>query len=192
MWGFVICIVAICLFLVLLLNVLLRILYLQIWELLQLQVYCCYSLLQSFLFVNCIFAKCAFVICIFEKLASISFFYWSILCFFIGPESDHCLPLSLTNSLTHWLTNSCLVNMIDVTLRCEYANSKLVEVVTVADADAEDDVGNSLLQIWELTFGSKAKFLYRLWAQALVKIFKLRFRQDLKLQFVQHFAADIL
>ena len=82
MWGFVICIVAICLFLVLLLNVLLRILYLQIWELLQLQVYCCYSLLQSFLFVNCIFAKCAFVICIFEKLASISFFYWSILWFF--------------------------------------------------------------------------------------------------------------
>ena len=27
---------------------------------------------------------------------------------FIGPESDHFLPLSLTNSLTHWLTNSLL------------------------------------------------------------------------------------
>ena len=24
--------------------------------------------------------------------------------FFIGPESDHCLPLSLTDSLTDWLT----------------------------------------------------------------------------------------
>ena len=28
---------------------------------------------------------------------------------------------------------------------CEDANSKLVEVVTVADVDAEDHVGNSLL-----------------------------------------------
>ena len=38
---------------------------------------------------------------------------------------------------------------------------KLVEVVTVADVD-KDHVGNSLLQIWELTFGSKAKHLFRL------------------------------
>ena len=52
---------------------------------------------------------------------------------------------------------SCLVNLIGVTLRCEDANSKLVEVVTAADVDAEDNVGNSLLQIWELTFGPKAK-----------------------------------
>ena len=47
-----------------------------------------------------------------------------------------------------------------MTLACEDANSKLVEVVTVADVDAEDLVGNSLL-IWEL-------------------------------EFVQHFAADVL
>ena len=40
-----------------------------------------------------------------------------------------------------------------MTLACEDANSKLVEVVTVADVDGEDHVGNSLLQIWELTFG---------------------------------------
>ena len=59
------------------------------------------------------------------------------LCFiFIGPESDHCLPLSLTDWLTDWLTHSCLVNFIDVTLACEDANSKLVEVVTIADVDA--------------------------------------------------------
>ena len=45
-------------------------------------------------------------------------------------------------------------------LACEDANSKLVEVVTVADA--EDHVGNSLIQIWELTFGPKAKLLFRL------------------------------
>ena len=41
-----------------------------------------------------------------------------------------------------------------MTLACKNANSKLVEVVTVADADDENRVGNSLLQIW--TFGPKA------------------------------------
>ena len=49
-----------------------------------------------------------------------------------------------------------------MTLACEDANSKLVEVVTVADVTDEDLVGNSLLQIWELTFGNKAKLLFRL------------------------------
>ena len=51
--------------------------------------------------------------------------------------------------------------MVDVTLVCEDANSKLVEVA-VADIDAEDRVGNSLLQIWELRFDHKAKLLFRL------------------------------
>ena len=41
------------------------------------------------------------------------------------------------------------------------SNSLTVEVVTVADVDADDHVGNSLL-IWELTFGHKAKHLFRL------------------------------
>ena len=59
-------------------------------------------------------------------------------------------------------TVSRLVNLIYVTLACEDAYSKLVEVVTVAHVDAEDHVGNSLLQIWELTFGPKAKLLFRL------------------------------
>ena len=36
-------------------------------------------------------------------------------------------------------------------------NSKLVDVVTVADVDAEDRVGKSLLQIWMLRFGHKAR-----------------------------------
>ena len=40
-----------------------------------------------------------------------------------------------------------------MTLACEDANSNLVEVVTVADVDDEDRVGNILLQIWKLTFG---------------------------------------
>ena len=37
------------------------------------------------------------------------------------------------------LTNCCLVDLVDVTLACEYANSKLVEVVTVTD-NTEDKV----------------------------------------------------
>ena len=40
----------------------------------------------------------------------------------------------------------------------EDAYSKLVGVVTVADVDDVDRVGNSLLQIWKLRFGHKAKF----------------------------------
>ena len=47
----------------------------------------------------------------------------------------------VTNSLTHSLTNCCLVNLIDVTLTCKDANLKLVEVVTVADVDDEKRVG---------------------------------------------------
>ena len=61
--------------------------------------------------------------------------YYSI---FIGPESDHWLCLSVTNSL-----RNCLVNLIDVTLACEDANSKL-EVVTVADVSDEDRVERAL------------------------------------------------
>ena len=47
-------------------------------------------------------------------------------------------------------------------LACEDGNSNLVEVVTVADVDDEDHVGNSLLQIWKLRFGQKAKLLFKL------------------------------
>ena len=68
----------------------------------------------------------------------------------IGPESDHWLCFSLTHSR--------LVNLIDVTLACEDAYSKLVEVVIVADVSVEDRVGNSLLQIWKQKFGKKSFF----------------------------------
>ena len=93
--------------------------------------------------------------------SSIHFHHWiksfhliKALCIFIGPESDHWL--------TNWLTPWCLVNLIDATLACKDANSKLVEVVTVADVDAGNNVGNSLLQFWELMFGPKAKLSFRL------------------------------
>ena len=49
-----------------------------------------------------------------------------------------------------------------MTLKCEDFNSKLVEVVTVADVVDEDRVVKSLLQIWKLRFGHKAKLLFRL------------------------------
>ena len=57
-----------------------------------------------------------------------------------------------------------------MTLAREDINSKLVKLFTVADVDAEDRVGKSLLQIWMLRFGHKAKLLFRLSAQGLVKI----------------------
>ena len=47
------------------------------------------------------------------------------------------------------LTDSCLVNLIVVTLACGDANSKLA---------VEDRVGNNLLQISELRFGQKLNF----------------------------------
>ena len=49
-----------------------------------------------------------------------------------------------------------------MTLACEDANLILVEVATGADVDAEDHIGNSFLQSWELRFGPKAKLLFRL------------------------------
>ena len=48
------------------------------------------------------------------------------------------LPLSLTNS--------CLVDLIDVTLACEDANSKLVKVVTVTHVDDEKSADYSLVK----------------------------------------------
>ena len=92
---------------------------------------------------------------------------------FIGPESDHWECLSLTHCLTHF----CFVNFIDVTLACEDANSKLVEVVTVADVDSEDHVGNSLLQIWELTFGPKTK-LFQTLSTRVGQDFEVEVQQD--------------
>jgi len=74
-------------------------------------------------------------------------------------------------------------------MACEDAYSKLVKVVSVADADDENLVGNSLLQIWKQRFGHKGKLLFRLSAQGLVRSLKLKLRQDLKLKFGQYFAA---
>ena len=68
---------------------------------------------------------------------------------FIRPKSDHWLPLSVTDSLT----DSCLVGLTDVTLAFEYANSKLLDVVSVADVDAMERDDDSLVKILKLRFG---------------------------------------
>ena len=49
-----------------------------------------------------------------------------------------------------------------MTLAFEGASSKLVEAVTVSHVDDEKCVDNSLVQIWKVKFGLKAKFLFRL------------------------------
>ena len=67
----------------------------------------------------------------------------------------------VSNSPTNSLTNSCLVNLIGLTLACEDDNSKLVEVVNVAHVDDEKRVDNSWVQIWKVNFGHKIKFLFR-------------------------------
>ena len=62
-------------------------------------------------------------------------------------------------------------------LACKDANSKLVEVVTVANV-FDEDRGDTLLHTWELRLGNKAKLLFRLSAQGFVKVLKLKFRLD--------------
>ena len=52
-------------------------------------------------------------------------------------------PSPIISNTCRSLTDSRLVNLIDVTLACEDANSKLVEVVTVANVVDEDRVGNT-------------------------------------------------
>ena len=74
--------------------------------------------------------------------------------------SDPSPIIALATLVTHSLTNSCLVNLIDVTLVCQDANTKLVEVATVVDVDAEKRVDDSLVQIWKLKLGQKIKSLF--------------------------------
>ena len=47
-------------------------------------------------------------------------------------------------------------------MTCEDANSKLVEVATIADIDMKKRFDNSLVQIWNLKFGHEIKFLSRI------------------------------
>ena len=51
----------------------------------------------------------------------------------------------MASLVSNSLPNCCLVHLIDVILACEDANSKLVEVVIVADVDAEKRADDSLV-----------------------------------------------
>ena len=59
------------------------------------------------------------------------------------------LFLSDPGSFTH----SCLVDLTDATLAFEDSNSKLFDIVSGADVDAEERVEDSLDEILELRFG---------------------------------------
>ena len=58
----------------------------------------------------------------------------------------HWLPLSVSNSLSP----SCLIDLTDMTLAFEDTNSKLLDVVSVADVDAKECVDDSLVDILKL------------------------------------------
>ena len=68
----------------------------------------------------------------------------------------------LASLVSDSLTDSCLVDLIDVTLACEDVNSMLVEVFKVADVDAKKRVDDSLVQTWKMKFSHKINFLSRL------------------------------
>ena len=55
--------------------------------------------------------------------------------------------------MTDSLTDSCLEDLNDVTLAFEYANSKLLDFVSVADVDAMERDDDSLVNILKLRFG---------------------------------------
>ena len=50
-------------------------------------------------------------------------------------------------------SDSCLVDLTDVTLAFEDANSKLLDVVSVAEVDAKERVDDSLVEILKLGLG---------------------------------------
>ena len=66
-----------------------------------------------------------------------------------------------------------------MTLAFEDANSKLVEIFTVAD---EDRVGNSLLQIWKLRLVKKLNFS---------SDFEHKFGQDFEVEVKGRFEAGV-
>ena len=72
---------------------------------------------------------------------------------FIGPKCDHCLPLPLTDKPA-----DCLADLTDATLAFEDANSKLYYAVSTAEVDFEERVVNSLIEILKLRFGENLKY----------------------------------
>ena len=75
---------------------------------------------------------------------------------------------------------SCFVEVSMLKFRRDFEACWQPHSVFVLATSQRICVGNIILQILELRFGHKAKLLFRLWiwAQDLVKILKLKFRQD--------------
>ena len=76
------------------------------------------------------------------------------------------MSLSVTNQLT--LTDSDSASdrqsdLTDVTLAFEDADSKLLNVISVADVDAEECVNDSLVEITKLRFGQE--FELQFWSR---------------------------
>jgi hypothetical protein len=118
--------------------------------------------------------------------------------------------LSVTDWLTDSLTNSCLVNLIDVTLACE-CQLKTCWGSYCYHVDTEGHVGNSLLQILKLRFGHEVKFcsdfehrvgqdfevevqatfwswsLFSIWRWCFVEVMKLNLGRDSEARFGQDF-----
>ena len=71
----------------------------------------------------------------------------------------------------------CCWDLIVVSLASENANSKLVDVITVADFDDEECIGNSLVEILKLIFEATT-FFSRFWSWSLAKILRLKNGRD--------------
>ena len=73
---------------------------------------------------------------------------------------------------------------------CEDPNSKLVEVVTVADVDDDKLIDDSFMQIWKLKFGQKAKFCLDFENKVWLRVWSWSLSEILKLKFDQYFAGE--
>ena len=90
----------------------------------------------------------------------------------------------VSNSLTH----SCLVDLTDVTLAFEDTNSKLLDVVSVADVDAKECVDDSLVGILKVNLCQyniciEGEVLSRFWSKFFLKILKPSLVEILNLNF---------
>ena len=78
------------------------------------------------------------------------------------------------NNILNWILGKAILNRIlNESFFGKIQILNWIRLGIVHHYADEDCVGNSLLQIWKPRFGHKAKLLFRLWAQGLVKISKL-------------------
>ena len=97
----------------------------------------------------------------------------------------------------HWLAHCCLVDLTDVTLTFEDANSKILDV------DIEESVDNSSVKVLKLRFGREVEpeFWSQYWnwssikqdfeVYLLFKTLRLRFVQTSWLKIGQDFEAEV-